>query len=60
MRPLFSTAGGKTIIAAIVLVITGALAKAAACPYDNHILIAGIILAVIGGVMYASSSRLTD
>jgi hypothetical protein len=60
MRSLFSTAGGKTILAGIIVVITGALAKAADCPYDNPILIVGVILAIVGGIMYASSGRVTD
>ncbi|MCD6062886.1 MAG: hypothetical protein K0R82_797 [Flavipsychrobacter sp.] len=60
MRPFFSTAAGKTLLAGIIVVIIGALAKAASCPYDNPILIVGVILAVVGGIMYASDRRVTD
>ncbi|WP_276131661.1 hypothetical protein [Polluticoccus soli] len=60
MRPFLSTASGKMVFAGILVVLTGALAKAAGCPYDNAILIVGIILAVIGGIMQATSHSLTD
>lgn len=60
MRPLFSTPGGKTILAGIILVLTGTLAKIAACPYDNAILIAGVLTGIIGGIMYSGSRRVTD
>lgn len=55
MSAFLSTGGGKTLLAGIIVVITGALAKAAGCPYDNAILIVGVIIAVIGGIMYGSS-----
>ena len=60
MRPFFSTTAGKTLLAGIIVVLLGVAAKAAACPYDNAILIVGVILAIVGGVMYATTHKVTD
>jgi hypothetical protein len=60
MSAFLSTRGGKTLLAGIIVLITGALASAYACPYDTAILVVGAILAVIGLVMYMSGARRTD
>ena len=60
MSGFLSTGGGKTLLAGIIIIITGALAKAYECPYDNAILIVGVAIAVIGAILYFSGSRTTD
>ena len=60
MSGFLSTGGGKTLLAGIIFIITGALAKAYECPYDNAILIVGVAIAVIGAILYFSGSRTTD
>ena len=57
---MLSTRGGKTVLAGIILLITGALAKAFQCPYDNPILVAGSIITLVGILMNMGTTRHTD
>ena len=56
MSSFLSTGSGKTLLAGILVIITGALAKAFECPYDNAILIVGAVLFIIGGILYFSGN----
>jgi|GEM_PF-2472401 len=61
MSSFLSTSGGKTLFAGILILITGALAKAFECPYDNAIMLVGLVVGIIGAILYFSgSARHTD
>lgn len=60
MSGFLSTGGGKTLLAGIIVLITGALARAYDCPYDTAILVVGAVLAVIGLILYSSGAKRTD
>ncbi len=60
MGGFLGTGSGKAFIAGLILIITGALAQAYECPWGEGIIITGVVMSILGLVIYLMTHKRVD